>query len=136
MLASLIRPTVTCVILLRVLRKMCSPESQTYDSVGPCTRHRELQNSEINSDQSQISKDICNISESDPSTNCLVYEILVCVDSMNIINVGSALGTEKVPQRDCVTKILPNVRVNFLVRFVSKPLFLGDAPEQFKSRYV
>ena len=33
------------------------------------------------------------------------------------------LGTEKVPQRKCVTKILPNVRVNFLVRFASKPLF-------------
>ena len=29
----------------------------------------------------------------------------------------------KVPQRNCVTKILPNVRVNFLVRFASKPLF-------------
>ena len=32
-------------------------------------------------------------------------------------------GAEKVPQRNCVTKILPNVRVNFLVRFASKPLF-------------
>ena len=30
------------------------------------------------------------------------------------------LGTEKVPRRNCVTKILPNVRVNFLVRFASK----------------
>ena len=29
----------------------------------------------------------------------------------------------KVPQRNCVTKILPNVQVNFLVRFASKPLF-------------
>ena len=33
------------------------------------------------------------------------------------------LETEKVPQRNCVTKILPNVRLNFLVRFASKPLF-------------
>ena len=33
------------------------------------------------------------------------------------------LGTEKVPQRNCVTKIWPNVQVNFLVRFASKPLF-------------
>ena len=32
-------------------------------------------------------------------------------------------GTEKVPQKNCVTKILPNIRVNFLVRFASKPLF-------------
>ena len=32
-------------------------------------------------------------------------------------------GQKKVPQRNCVTKILPNVRVNFLVRFASKPLF-------------
>ena len=37
--------------------------------------------------------------------------------------VGISLGTEKVPQRTCVTKILPNVRVNFLARFASKPLF-------------
>ena len=33
------------------------------------------------------------------------------------------LETEKVPQRNGMTKILPNVRVNFLVRFASKPLF-------------
>ena len=33
------------------------------------------------------------------------------------------LGTEKVPQRNCMTKILPNIRVNFLVRFASKPFF-------------
>ena len=36
------------------------------------------------------------------------------------------LGTEKAPKRNCVTKILPNVRVNFLVNFLvrlaSKPL--------------
>ena len=30
------------------------------------------------------------------------------------------LGTEKVPQRNCVTKILPNIRVSFMVRFASK----------------
>ena len=34
------------------------------------------------------------------------------------------LGTEKVPQKNCVTKILPNVRVNFLVRFASKTFVL------------
>ena len=39
----------------------------------------------------------------------------------SLLHVGS--GTEKVPQRNCVTKILPNVRVNFLVQFASKPLF-------------
>ena len=33
------------------------------------------------------------------------------------------LGTEKAPQRHCVTKILPNAQVNFLVRFGSKPMF-------------
>ena len=32
-------------------------------------------------------------------------------------------GTEKVPQGTCVTEILPNFRVNFLVPFASKPLF-------------
>ena len=32
-------------------------------------------------------------------------------------------GTEKVPQRTFATKISPNFRVNFLVRFASKPLF-------------
>ena len=35
----------------------------------------------------------------------------------------SNLGTEKVPQRNCVTKILPNFGVNFLVRFASQPSF-------------
>ena len=30
-------------------------------------------------------------------------------------------GTEKVPHRTCATKILPNFRVNFLLRFASKP---------------
>ena len=33
-------------------------------------------------------------------------------------------GTEKVPQRTFATKISPNFRVNFLVRFASKPLVL------------
>ena len=32
-------------------------------------------------------------------------------------------GTEKGPQRTCVTKILPNFWVNFLVRFALKPFF-------------
>ena len=42
-------------------------------------------------------------------------------------------GTEKVPQRTCVTKILPNLWVNFLVRFASKPLvLLGSALESFR----
>ena len=36
--------------------------------------------------------------------------------------LNTVLGTEKVSQRNCVTKSLPNVRVNFLVRFASKPL--------------
>ena len=35
----------------------------------------------------------------------------------------SKIRDRKVPQRNCVTKILPNVRVNFLARFASKPLF-------------
>ena len=47
------------------------------------------------------------------------------------------LGTEKVPQRNCVTKNLPNVRVNFLVRFASKPLFYwvmtGNPRELFRN---
>ena len=33
------------------------------------------------------------------------------------------LDTEKVPQRTFATKISPNFRVNFLVRFASKPMF-------------
>ena len=37
---------------------------------------------------------------------------------------GPRLGTEKVPQRNCVTKILSNIRVNFLVRFCLKTLVL------------
>ena len=42
------------------------------------------------------------------------------------ISVGCLLiesGTEKAPQRNNVTKIVPNFRVNFLVRFASKALF-------------
>ena len=39
------------------------------------------------------------------------------------LNLDLYLRTEKVPQRNCVTKILPNVRVNFLVGFASNPLF-------------
>ena len=35
---------------------------------------------------------------------------------------------KKVPRRNCVTKILRNVRVNFLVRFASKPLFYWLRP--------
>ena len=35
------------------------------------------------------------------------------------------LGTDKVPQRNFVTKILPNVRVNFLARFSQNPGFTG-----------
>ena len=34
--------------------------------------------------------------------------------------------SEKAPRRNCVTKILPNVRVNFLLRFASKPLFYWE----------
>ena len=37
-------------------------------------------------------------------------------------------GTEKVPQRTCATKILPNFRVNFLMRFASKFLFYWEVP--------
>ena len=37
-------------------------------------------------------------------------------------------GTEKVPQRTSATKILPNFRVNFLVRFASKVLFYWPVP--------
>ena len=37
-------------------------------------------------------------------------------------------GTEKVPQRTFETNILPNFRVNFLVRFASKPLFYWECP--------
>ena len=37
-------------------------------------------------------------------------------------------GTEKVPQRTCMTKILPNFRLNFLVRLASKPFFYWVMP--------
>ena len=43
-------------------------------------------------------------------------------------------GTEKVPQRTCATEILPNIRVNFLVRFASRGLvLLGSALELFRN---
>ena len=37
-------------------------------------------------------------------------------------------GTEKVPQRTFATKSSPIFRVNFLVRFASKPLFYWIVP--------
>ena len=37
-------------------------------------------------------------------------------------------GTEKVPRRTFATKISPNFRVNFLVRFASTPLFYWVVP--------
>ena len=39
-----------------------SPESQTCNSVGPCSRHRALHISDMYSDHGQISKIACNIS--------------------------------------------------------------------------
>ena len=49
------------------------------------------------------------------------------------------LGTEKVPQRNCVTNVLPNVRVNFLGRIASKPLFYwvmtGNPLELFRKLF-
>ena len=63
------------------------------------------------------------------------------IRNVQISNVAVLeLGTEKVPQRNCVTKILPNVRVNFLVRFASKPLFYwemtGNPLELFRKFFV
>ena len=42
---------------------------------------------------------------------------------LTLISETNSIGTEKVPQRNFVTKILPNIGVNFLVRSASKPLF-------------
>ena len=55
---------------------------------------------------------------------------------IHVVQLNQKLGTEKVPQRNCVTKILPNVRVNFLARFASKPLcyweMTGNPLEMFR----
>ena len=40
-------------------------------------------------------------------------------------------GTGKVRQRACAMKILPNLRVNFLVWFASNPLFIWVMPSKF-----
>ena len=48
---------------------------------------------------------------------------------------SSILRDIEVPQRTCVTKILPNFRVNFLVRFASKVktlVLLGSGLELFR----
>ena len=46
--------------------EMNSPESQICNSVGPCSRHRKLLVSDINYlGQTQINKEICNVSEND-----------------------------------------------------------------------
>ena len=59
------------------------------------------------------------------SLGCETGSSLLANDLANLSRgfASFILGTEKVPQRNCVTKILPNVRVNFLVRFASEPLF-------------
>ena len=49
-IARVIRPLVAYLILLQVLQKMNSPESQICNSVGPSSRHRKLNISKINSD--------------------------------------------------------------------------------------
>ena len=45
-------------------------------------------------------------------------------------------GTEKVPQRTCATRILPNFWVSFLVRFASKPLFYWVVPSTCSENYL
>ena len=42
--------------------------------------------------------------------------------------INTLWETEKVPQRTCVTKILPNFGVNLIVRFASKPWFYWIVP--------
>ena len=39
-----------------------SPKSQIRNCLGPCSRHRKLRISEIDSDQGEISEIICGIS--------------------------------------------------------------------------
>ena len=51
-----------CKISLRILREINSPESQICNSVGPCSRHRKMHVSEMNSDQAKGTPKICNIS--------------------------------------------------------------------------
>ena len=52
-----------------------------------------------------------------------------CVFFLPLLLLSTLLGTGKAPQRNSVTKISPNVWVNFLVRFGSKLLFLlGNDP--------
>ena len=67
MISQLTCPAVAYVILLLVLQQSHLPESQICNSVGPCSGHRILHISEINSDQGQISKKyvILNISENE-----------------------------------------------------------------------
>ena len=46
-------------------------------------------------------------------------------------------GTDKVAQRTSVTKTLPNLRVNFLVRFAPKAfVLLGNALELFRKLFL
>ena len=60
----------------------------------------------------------------------LTHAIAICLSIAPFNGTGAiVVGTEKVPQRNCVPKILPNVQVNFLVRFASKTLvLLGNDP--------
>ena len=46
------------------------------------------------------------------------------------------LGTEKVPKRTCVKKILPNFRVNVLMQFASKPLFFWGSASRIVQKIL
>ena len=51
-----------------------------------------------------------------------------CFCEFGVSSLKKNSGREKVPKRTCATKTLPNFRVNFLVRFASKPCFIGYCP--------
>ena len=67
---------------------------------------------------------VCNAMISNLAPFSGVYLVF---DEMLVLCVcgGEISGIEKVPQRTLATKISPNFRVNFLVRFASNPSFIG-----------
>ena len=84
----------------------------------------------------------CAVSLPDPFHTSKITYILCSYEYTNFTKQHPVcrhgiLGTEKVPQENCVTKILPNVRVNFLVQFASKPVFYwvmtGNPLELFRN---
>ena len=95
---------------------MNSAESQLCDSVGPCSRHRKLQISEINSDQGQISKQMCTIRNAG-------ITILIPLEYFDVINMKSL--------REIIRPEFSDVMIAYVVGGEARDANLTNYEKQF-----